>query len=308
MVNKIVFDKFKDITQYPIDIYFLEAREFFQKDYPAMVSFFSGRTNMLDKSHITRLNKLTEQSMVIANLFYLKKRLMGTVDFWELLDSFEEVKTKLWTAMNISKYLRSSILANKSKAGFVFPYDLKPEQTLENISRMVLQETDFENSWTDIALENDLKEIDYDVLEGKHLNLRKRLFQADLVTSMIDNTIGERIYGKDIKRLFKFANNDLEVLGYKDTVFQTVEILSGLERGDVPEFPELGINSQFYKGVNMSQMNYPSVVREMKRNFASDNLFRDFEIKSFKLEEGDIYIEYKVNTKYDLVIIKNTTI
>jgi hypothetical protein len=58
----------------------------------------------------------------------------------------------------------------------------------------------------------------------------------------------------------------------------------------------------------MSQLNFPSIVRELKRNFKTDDLFENFEIKNFKIQDGDIHIEYKVDTKYDLVIIKNVTI
>jgi hypothetical protein len=308
MVDKIVIDKFKKITNYPIDEFLVESRNFFSKDYVQLVSFFSGKSSFIDKKSIKNLNRLSEQSLIISHVFHYKKNQMKTVDYWELLDSFEDIKTKLETTLNLSKYLRSSIIANKNKAGFVFEHNLTNEQTLEDISRNMLNENSYEDTWVNIAVENDLKEIDYDIKGGNKLKLRKNLFQSTLVTSMIDNTIGEKIYGKDIKKIFTYKDNDLETLGYKETVYQTAEILSQIEKGDIPEFPELGINSSFYKGVNMSQLNFPSIVRELKRNFKTDDLFENFEIKNFKIQDGDIHIEYKVDTKYDLVIIKNVTI
>lgn len=308
MVDKVVINKFKKISNYPIDDFLFNSIQFFSNDYNQLILFFSGKINFLDKRHVKRLNELSEQSIIISNIFFLKKNSMKTVDFWELLDTFEDIKTKLRTAMNISKYLRSSVIAGKNKSGFAFEYNLKNEQTLENVSKNILNNNSSEDDWVNIALENNLKEIDYDIDGGNNLVLRKQIFQSNLVTSMIDNTIGEKIYGKDIKRFLSYKDEDLESLGYKETVYQCAEILSQLEKGDIPEFPELGLNTSFYKGVNMSQLNYPSIVRELRKNFKTDDLFMNFEIKSFKLEQGDIFIEYKVDTKYELVIIKNVTI
>lgn len=308
MIDIVVINKFKKITNYPIDSFLFDAKNFFSKDYLSIVNFFEGKSNSLDKIHIKKLNGLSEQSLIISNIFSDKKNAMRTVDFWELLDVFEDIKTKLQTTINISKFLRSSLIGNSNKSGFVFDYNLKNEQNLELVSNRLLDEFDSGNAWTNIAIDNDLKEIDYDISGGANLKLRKKLFRANIVTSMIDNTIGEKIYGKDIKRLFEYSDNDLETLSYKETAYQTADILSGLEKGDIPEFPELGIDSSFYKGVNMSQLNFPSIVRELTRNFKSDDLFQNFEIKSFKIQDGDIFIEYRVETKYELVLIKNTVI
>ena len=307
-VDKVVIDKFIQLTNYPIDQFLVSAKDFFQKDYLKFVSFFSGKSNTLDKGSIKKLNTLAEQSLVISHIFSYKNKQMTTIDFWELLTSFEDIKTKLETTMNISKYLRSSIIANRSESGFAFNYNMTNEQTLESVSRNVLNQSGYEDSWTNIALENDLKEIDYDISGGTSVQLRKKLFQANLVTSMIDNTVGEKIYGKDIKRLFSYEDNDLATLDYKETVYQTADSLSRLEKGDIPEFPELGLISSLYKGVNRSQLNYPSIVRELTRTFATDDLFKNFEIKRFDVQDDNIFIEYRVETKYELVLIKNITI
>lgn len=308
MLNKEVFDKFKKLTNYNIGEFLLESREFFTSDYNRFIDFFNGDSNFLDQTSVKKLNRLSEECFAISNLFLRNKKLMLTVDYWEVLDAFEDIKTKLQTTINLPKYLRSSIIANQNKSGFVFSYDILPQQTLENVSRNVLSESNSDNSWVNIAVENDLEEIDYDITNGERIKLRKRIFQANLVTSMIDNTIGERVYGRDIKKLLSFKDEDLESLGYKETVFQTADVLSRLEKGDIPEFPQLGLDGRIYKGNNLSQLNYSSIVRELRNNFATDDLFKDFEVKDFKIVDGDIFIEYKVDTKYELVVIKNIVI
>ncbi len=308
MASLETIERFTSLTRYPLTEFLTEARDFFRNDLAGIVSFFKGDINFLDKEKVNRLNRLAENSIIVTNLFFEKRGILQTVDYWDLLDRVEDIKTRLQYSQNISKYLRSSILDGTNRSGFVFDYVLSNQQTLEDATDVILEETNFENSWSNQAIENDLQEIDWDIDGGKNLKLRKQLFQANLVTSMIDNTIGERIYGRDIKRLFEYENDDLRVLGYKETVFQTVDILGGLKKGDIPEFKNIGMESDIYTGANVSQLNYPSIVREMRKLFETDDLFSDFSIRDIRYENGDVSIEYEVNTKFELTIIRNASL
>lgn len=308
MISSAVIEKFIKLTNYPMDKFLVETESFFKSDLPTIVNFFKGYSNTLDKKKIENLNKLTENAIIITNLFHQKKGVMKTVDFWELLNRIEDIKSKLKYSQNISKYLRSSIVSKANKAGFAFDYTLSNQQTLESVTDGILEEGDYDNSWANQALDNDLKEQDWDINGGKNLILRKQIFQSNLVTTMIDNTIGERIYGRDIKKLLEYKDDDLLVLGYKETVYQTADILSKLTKGDIPEFKSIGLDLELYKGNNFSQLNYPSITRELQRNFATDDLFKDFEIKNIRYEEGEIFVEYQVDTKYELVIIENVSL
>lgn len=308
MVRKEVIQNFITLTNYPLDKFLLESKNFFENDIRPIVNFYKGYVNFLDKQKIDKLNNLIDNSIFITDLFYQKKGNMKTVDYWELLDRIEEIKTKLQYTKKLPKYLRSSLIEGATKSGFVFDYTMGNQETLEQITKGVLEQENSNNSWVNQAVDNDLKEQDYDVSGGKNLKLRKALFQSNLVTSMIDYTIGERIYGLDIQKRFEFEGDDLKVLNYRDTVFQTADILSKLTRGSIPEFSSLGLDLDLYKGNNYSQLNYPSITRELRRNFATDDLFSEFRILEIKLEEGDITIEYEVNTKYELVILQNVSL
>jgi hypothetical protein len=300
-------EKFQNITKFPISDFLLDSNNFFTNDFNNIVSFYSGNKNTLDRSQINKLNSLAERAQYIQQIFRNRKEVFKSVDYWELLDLIEDIKVKLQTSQNISKYLRSSIVKNVDKLGFVFDKIMNDNETLEDITLNILND-DSDNGWFDLALENDLKEINWDISGGTDLKIRKKIFQADLVTSMIDNTIGENIYGKDIKKLFNYIDDDLEILSPKDTVFQCVEILSKLSKGDIPEYRNLGMDSSIYKGVNYSTLNYSSIVRELNKNFATDDLFRNFNVLDIKLQDGDLYVEFQIDTKYDLVVIKNMVI
>ena len=299
---------FQNKTNFPLADFLVEANSFFSNEFNDIVNFYSGNKNTLDRSQIKKLNSLSEKAIYLQRIFRDNKYKFNTVDFWELLDIIEDIKVKLSTSQNMSKYLRSTINNSVDKKnGFVFDTILENQETLEDINLKKLKNT-YEEDWFDIALENDLKEIDWDISGGKELKLRKKIFQSDLVTSMIDNTVGEKIYGRDIKKKLTFEDDDLKSLDYKETVNQTVEILASLNKGDIPEYREIGIPIGLYKGSNFSRLNYSSIVRELNKNFSTDDLFSNFNILEMEYKEGDLYIKYEVNTKYELVIIKNIRI
>lgn len=299
---------FQNKTNFPLADFLVEANSFFSNEFNDIVNFYSGNKNTLDRSQIKKLNSLSEKALYLQRIFRDNKSKFNTVDFWELLDIIEDIKVKLSTSQNMSKYLRSTINNSLDKKnGFVFDTILENQETLEDVNLKKLKNT-YEEDWFDIALENDLKEIDWDISGGKELKLRKKIFQSDLVTSMIDNTVGEKIYGRDIKKKLTFEDDDLKSLDYKETVNQTVEILASLNKGDIPEYREIGIPIGLYKGSNFSRLNYSSIVRELNKNFSTDDLFSNFNVLEMEYKEGDLYIKYEVNTKYELVIIKNIRI
>lgn len=309
MIGDKTLDNFKDLTNFDFKKFATEVSDFFRFEMPQIVSFYLGTTKYIDKQRINNLNALYEKSLVLTGVFRDYKRTMSTCDYWALLDIAEDIKTHLKYSQNIPKYLRSSYIKGKISAGYVFNYTTSNQQTLEDVARDVLGKNDFNNSgWTSIAKMNDLREVDWDISGGTDLELLDNGFQASLVTSMIDYTIGDRVYGKDIPTLMKFENDDLQVLGYKDTAYQTVDILSKVAKRDIPEFPSMGINAQFWKGVNISQMNFPLIKRELESNFKSDDLFKDFKVLKIDYIEGDIFIKFEVGTKRDEVIVNSVTI
>lgn len=308
MINNALIQKFNKISGYDINTFFQASIRFFQVGYPKIEQFYNGNVKFIDKKYFVGLDNLERESLKVTSIFKEKKELMKTVDFWELLDAAEDIRTALQRTQKLSKYLRSSIVKGKVSRGFVFQYIMSAGETLEDVSRNVLRDSDFQNNAQSIALENDLREVDWDISGGTNLSLTNDVFQNDLVTSMIDNTIGEKIYGLDLNKHLNFVDDDLDVLGYEETAHQSVLIMSTLSKGDIPEFPYMGINGNVYKGVNFSQMNYPSIVREMTRVFSTDDLFIDFKVTELSHVNGDLYINFEVNTKYNLLIIKSVTL
>ena len=308
MINNDTIQKFEKISNIDLTNFLQSSQRFFKVAFPEIQKFYSGSISKIDKKYFTALDNLEVESTRILRFFKERKNSLDGIDFWDLLDTLEDIRTALQRTQKISKYLRSSIVKGRVQSGFVFKYQMSANETLEDVARNILGDKDFQNTAQSIAVDNDLREVDWNMDGETELELRSNIFQNDLVTSMIDNTIGEKIYGLDLNKNITLKDDDLEVLGYRDTVDQTVETLATLSKGDIPEFPSLGLNGSIYKGENFSQMNYPSIVREMTRTFNTDDLFKDFNVTGIKYEDGDLFINYEVNTKYNLLIIKTASI
>ena len=300
--------KFKNYTKFDLLSYFNQVEEFFKTGYVQMSDYYNGVINKVDTVHQKNLEDLIKKSEKVSEQFKNNREKFQTVDFWELLDFCEDIKLKLQTTTNLAKFLRSSRTDFGFASGFAYDYTVGNQQTLEGISSKILDDEDPENDWVSIAKSNDLMEVDYDIDGGNELKLYRERFLGGFVTGIIDTINGESIYGKDIYKKITFEDNDLLVLNYKDTVFQAVEILSGLKQGDIPEFPHLGVNEGMYVGSNLAGMAYSTIVREMKKVFASDDLFVNFKINNISQKEDYLEISFQVETKYGLLVEKTRLI
>lgn len=301
---------FEKLTKFPLSDFILDSQNFFKYSYPVLVNFYSGKLERIDKYHTELLNSLLLKANELTTQFKLQKRKLVTVELWELLDDIEVIKSKLQTSANLPKYLRSSITNSNFTKGIKYEYVLSDNQTIEDVSKQVLFSLNSENDWTQIALKNDLREIDWSIKGGTKLNLVDDSFISGIVTSMIDNTVGKKVYGLDIQKNIQFDSdlNDIVVLSYDETLNQTVNILSTLSKGDIPEFSSLGIPASIYKGANFNQIKYPSLIREFQKIFKTDDLFTDFSVTRLQYIDGDITLDYILGTKYEIVIEKQLTI
>lgn len=308
MITEFQILDFQEKTKFQLMEFLVDTKMFFSINYPNINNFYSGRVQFIEKINFKLLDSLLKRSEECTDVFSKNKKIFNRSYFWDILDSVEDIKVKLQTTKNLSKFLRSSIINGSNKSGLVIPIRLNKNETLEDVSKKILNSTNPDNDWVEIALQNDLKEENWDIDGGADILVRKNASQAEMVTTFIDNSVGNKIYGKDISREIKFENNDLKVLDHRETVLQTVEILSSISRGDIPEFRNMGIDPKIYKGSNYSQLNSASIAMQLKKNFDTDDLFKDFEIIEIKLTEGDIFLEFQVNTKINEVLIQNVTI
>lgn len=298
--NYSVKIKYPGLPAY-LDKYF----SFYTNSYPVIVNYFSGVSSSIDPKHFKTLFELIKESIDISNNTILNKAKLTVYYDWEFVEYFDELKDNLYAITKTSKFLRSSRTNSSYSDKVDFNYVLMQNQTLENVSKKVLGSDNFDNDWVDIAMRNDLSEVEYSKNSHNNLvlSLNRRSTNMD-VRSVVDNISGEKIYGKDIDRILTFENDDLRVLGYKDTVNQSVSILCTMKKGDHPEFFELGVSD--FVGDNLNAFAYGTMVRQLGETFSSDDTLVDLIVKVIKPTGTDIYVEFSVSTRLDYVV-ENTT-
>jgi hypothetical protein len=146
-------------------------------------------------------------------------------------------------------------------------------------------------------MRNDLTELSYDTLGGKILKLPMN-FSAYYLDSVIDNLSGEKLYGKDIQKKFKFENNDIKILSYTETFVQAIRIMISIRIGTVPEFPTLGYQQELVVGSNLAAYNLPILTRQLKGVFKTDDTVTLFEIKKIERKDDAVSLNFVIQSIY----------
>jgi hypothetical protein len=219
-------------------------------------------------------------------------------DYWALLEYVEDIGHALETVNNISKWLRSSIIGIGNQANVRVDIMAEQGEGLESIERNKIRSIEYNDSWVQTALENELREEDYDLSGGYIIRAVFKNNASIFLNSVVDNIdSAEKTYGKDIDRNIGWSDDDLNVLEYKDTILQSADILTGLRKGDDPSFPDRGINPKILVGSNIAAISYPTIFRDLAASFATDDSFKSFGITKIKREQDSLEIEFRVSTR-----------
>lgn len=248
---------------------------------------------------------MIKESIKIDNLIKLHKDNMDSVDFWDLLDFIEDIRTSLETISNSHRYLRSSKSKNSWRTTNVtFEHVMSQNETLEDIVEQQLFSQQSDKDWVNLAIQNSLSEEDYTPEGSIKLQLTKNaeFGKNYFLDSVIDTLVGEKVYGKDIYKKLTFEDNDLKVLSYTDTFIQSITILVPLKKGDIPEFKTMGVDPRLGVGSNINVFEYGKIVAQLQETIATDDTIRGFMIMNLLYDNnGSVFIKYEANSFYDLI-------
>lgn len=292
---KDIFETFESITGYSIINYLSDIGNFFQKESSNILGFYSGDIQNMNIGSFNKLAYFINESYKINEIFLNNSNSFSGAEYWELLDKVEDIKTKLQTLDNASKWMRSSITKNAFYANPEIDYILGQNQTLEDVNNNLGNNNS--DGWVDIANRNNLKEEDYTSEGG---NLLKVNYGANLkfsIESIVDNPQGEKIYGLDIDKAMIFENGDLKVLTYKETLNQSVLTLLELRRGDNPEYPSEGIQANLVIGNTLSGVLYPSIFKQLFQTFKSDDSIKSFSLKDIVKNKTALFFNFEIETR-----------
>lgn len=291
-------EKFKNITGYDIRNYFQMFTDFVSNNYQNLVDYYSN-VSPISQEDIIALNSLVKETAKVSNLFDVNYRnLASTTEFWELLTQFEDVKVKVGTMKNSSKWLRSNIEEGNYSSGINFEYTQSQHEVIENIADKVGYD-DPQDSWADIALSNNIIEEDYTKEGGCRMKLSLQNNSVVSINSVVDNLNGKKVYGKDLNREVILEDGDLKTLNYDETIKQSFDILLSTNKGSVPQFPQDGIDKSAFVGRNMNSVSFPSIFRQLVQLFRKDDTFKELSILGVDQLEDSMHIKLSAKTRLD---------
>lgn len=306
-MEQIIYE-FEQSTNYPLLDFLDDYRLFMLNSYKEVLDYYSGDSEKIDNSHLDLLAKLTKQCEEISANFENFPSKFSNCGFWELSGLIDDLQMVIEKINKFPKFLRTS----KTKFGYK-PYvqvssTVGGYRTMEDVSNIVKNKNGDNSDWVDLMLSNDLHETDWEIDELKQINVFINNKNDIVVTTVLDQPIGERIYGIDMKRKITFSDNDVAVVKYKDNVEQKSIVLMELNRGDVPEIPLFGKNYDLIIGESIKQFSYSTLVKDITNNFLQNDLFESVGVSDFSVDNGSVSLKCGIKTKYDYKTEQKITI
>lgn len=306
--DTVVF--FSSVLRYNVGTY-INLYSIFVSDYQKRIeNYYKSLEDLPDVDAFDFMFSMIKEANKIDDLIKMNKNTFNKINHWEFVEFLDEIRCNLDTVQNTSKWVGSNRSKNNWRTiSIQSNYMLNQNQTLEKVVENNFG-GDSQNDWIDLSMRNNLLEQDYSVDGGNLLEISKSLSSFPLlnIKTVVDSLVGERLYGLDVSKKITFENQDLKVENYNDTLKQSVLILSGIKRGDVPEFPYFGVDANLGIGSNVGQLIFSSIVRQLTTVFASDDTITDFNVIDIYYEETNLVIEYAVDTFYNKSIKSKVTI
>lgn len=299
MIAKIA-NEFENITKFALLQYFQDYRDFLQQDYSDVYAYYSGASESIDSSKINKIQSLLVMSNNLTRTFQTFAGKLGNVGYWELQQYCQDLKDTLERITKLPKYCRTSKTVRGYKPYIQVSEDIGGMRTIQDIADKV-----GDISEEELILNNDLEEQNYEIDKLSQITAFVNNQSNVVVSTIMEQPIGQKIYGRDINRKISFQDNDLSVVAYEDNIEQKCDILLNLNRGDIPEFPMLGKN---ITADSYSNYNYAELVSDLRDNFFQDDMFESIDVVDIDVKEGDIFVTCNIKTKYIYSTTKSTKV
>lgn len=197
--------EFKRLTKIDLELFFFKVELFFTSKKNDIADYYKGNINTPNNSAFALLNECLEDSYVICAVFRNQRKQFDKLVFWELVEQIQDIRDSLETASKLYKYLKSSLGKYNFSSQTVTKFTLTKGNTLENVSRELLNQSDWDNDYQQIAFKNDLSEEDYgDTSIEIDLDLiNKSITKPNVV---VDSMQGDNYLGKDFLRKITFVS------------------------------------------------------------------------------------------------------
>lgn len=295
-------NEFENVTKFGLLDYFIKFRNFMQDDYNDVYNYFSGNSETIDSKKLKTMESLLYDSRNLMRTFQTFSGKLGNVGHWELQQYCQDLEDTLEKISKFPKYLRTTKTTRGYKPYIQVSENIGGMKTIQDLSSQLGDDINEQ----DIILNNDLEEEDYEIDKLHKINALVNNNMGIIVTNVLEQPIGRNVYGRDICKDIDFHDDDLLLVEYEDNIEQKCDIITGLTRGDIPEFPNLGHNLAV--GKNQNNYNYSELISDLRDAFIQDDIFDSINVKEIRREFSDYYIICEIKTKYAYSTTKNIKI
>lgn len=281
---------FESITKADLSGFFTDMASFLTDDYPSVYNYFAGKSETIQNDALSTLNNLLSTSRNILRLFQTFSSKFSNVGFWELESYCQDLNDTLEKIAKTPKYSRTSKSVRGHKHYIQADASIGDMRTVEDVA------DELQENYEDIVLNNDLEEKDYEIDELRFIKAFVNNETNVVVQSILEYPVGKKVYGRDIQRKIAFENNDLKLVEYVNNVEQKCDILLTLEKGDIPEFPAMGLQRSY--GITQNSYNYAEMVTDLQETFLQNDLFNTVSLEDLDINNGDITVTVDIRTKY----------
>lgn len=301
--DKEILVEFQQITQKNLSLFLEKTVQFLRGDRNSIVKYYTNQSNQIDPAVFQRFKALQIELQSCFESFQQHSRSFNNAKWWEVITVLEQIDSVFLSLINIHRWSKSSLSKFGYSSDIQINHTLTENQTLERISKDVLQQQDPNDDWYKIALSNDLSEEGYTVNGGVEIQLSNSKNRSNSqVTSVVDILAGKKINGIDLDQKITYVVDgngfsDLALLSHEATVEQTVKILLLLKKNSNPDHPNDGLQSSVVIGGNRALLNFPVIIRQMTQTFATDDSLKNFMVKNLAFEQDNLLISYEVETR-----------
>ena len=79
-----------------------------------------------------------------------------------------------------------------------------------------------------------------------------------------------------------------------------MKILIELGKGDIPEYPSVGVTKDLQIGTNLGLVGIPFIIRELREIFATDDTMVNFAVDDVEIDATAFFVKFQVESFYNL--------
>lgn len=297
-VSKNTLRDFKLRTHFDVAAYLSEYSSFYKNDYPKMVNYYDGNIVSIPQSVQLRFDTLYKKSLRLSNIMDNSENIFDSYDHWELMELCDEVKGQLQLFTQLGRLRRSSRYAALNDTGIIEEYTVQDFESPEKVAQR--DREDYQNDWVTIYQNSGIREVDYkDGSGGYNVSLAKRNSEKVFLYGVVDYMIGERVYGKDMDMEFTYEDDDVKVLGYRDTTKQAVKVLSSTMRNDISSNLEVGLSPDLLVGNTYGMQSIIFITRELEELLSVDDTIVSVVITSVTRTGSTMMVEFECESYFN---------